>query len=709
MDLTTPLDEALRTKRTYIKALREMNLHTVEDLLLYFPRTYEDLSESKTLLQAKDGEKVSMHGTLYGMKTVPTRSRKIHLIKAMFYDAHGNSAEVIWFNQPFVKRTVPMEKDVTVSGTIKYQYGKATIQNPQVELAGKVQIHTAGMVPVYPQHEVITSKWLRGKIHPLLTCTKEFDEVLPPEIMREENLMSKSDGVKELHFATNQKQLDRARDRLAYEELFLLQLSAVQRKQEWKESREKDSLIKEVKMDVDFVKNFFSTLPFTPTNAQKVTIFEILSDFEKPYPMMRLLEGDVGSGKTVVAVTALLNAVIHGYQAAIMAQTEVLARQHMYSITELIQNYEEKFPLEKPINIQFLIGSLKSKEKKSVHDGINNGQVDIVIGTHALIQESIKFPRLGLAVVDEQHRFGVKQREVLMKQGSPHVLNMTATPIPRTLAMVAYGDHDLSVINEMPPGRQIIVTKVVSPERRTQVNRFIADKIQKGEQVYVICPLIDPPTSGFGRAGDSEKLEVKSVKAEYERLHSVFPDFKIGLLHGRLKSEEKEAVMRQFKGKEIDILVSTSVIEVGVDVPNATIMLIEGAERFGLSQLHQFRGRVGRSEKQSYCFLCPSLPSPRLRQAGPDAQGSYERLRAMVGCSDGFQLAEIDLKLRGPGEMYGVRQSGIPDLKIANLANGVLVVRVRKAAEHMVESKKLDKHPVLKSMLVKLRNKMEKA
>ncbi len=689
MDLTTSLDEALRTKRTYIKALKEMSLHTVEDLLLYFPRTYEDLSESKNLLQAKDGEKVSMHGTLHGMKTIPTRSRKIHLIKAMFYDAYGNGAEVVWFNQPHVKRMVPMEKDVTVSGTIKHQYGKATIQNPQVELAGKVQIHTAGMVPVYPQHEVITSKWLRGKIHPLLTCTKDFEEILPSEIMEEEGLMPKSEAVKEVHFPTNQKRLEKARDRLAYEELFLLQLSAVQRKQEWKNSRGKDSFIKEVKMDVDFVKNFFSTLPFTPTNAQKVTIFEILSDFDKPYPMMRLLEGDVGSGKTIVAVTALLNAVIHGYQAAIMAPTEVLARQHMHSITELIQNYEAKFPLKNPINIQFLIGSLKTKEKKSVHDGINNGQVDIVIGTHALIQESIKFPRLGLAVVDEQHRFGVKQREVLMKQGSPHVLNMTATPIPRTLAMVAYGDHDLSVINEMPPGRQIIVTKVVPPEHRTQVNLFIADKVQKGEQVYVICPLID----------DSEKLEVKSVKAEYERLHSVFPDFKIGLLHGRLKSEEKEVVMRQFKGKEIDILVSTSVIEVGVDVPNATVMLIEGAECFGLSQLHQFRGRVGRGKKQSYCFLCPS----------PDAQGSYERLKAMVECSDGFKLAEIDLKLRGPGEVYGVRQSGIPDLKIANLANGVLVVRVRKAAEHMVESEKLDKYPVLKSMLVKLRKKMEKA
>ena len=689
MDLFTPLDEALSTKRQYIKALKEMNLRTVEDLLLYFPRTYEDLSESKNLMQVKDGEKVSMKGMLYGIKDVPIRSRKTKLTKAMFYDAYGNGAEVVWFNQPFIKRMVPVETEVVVSGKVQFQYGKFTIQNPQVERADQTQIHTKGLVPIYPQHEVITSKWLRGKIHPLLYLAKEFEEILPPEIIEEENLMPKAEAIKEVHFPTSQKRLERARDRLAYEELFLLQLNAVQRKEEWKQSRKEDSPIREVKMNAEFVKNFFSTLPFTPTGAQKVTIFEILSDFEKPYPMIRLLEGDVGSGKTVVATIALLNAVVNGYQAAIMAPTEVLARQHMASITKFIEEYEAKFPRSKPINIQLLVGSLKPKEKKIVQNAINNGQVDIVIGTHALIQESVSFPRLGFVVVDEQHRFGVKQREVLMKQGSPHVLNMTATPIPRTLAMVAYGDHDLSVLNEMPPGRQTIITKVVPPEYRTKVNLFIADKIKKGEQVYVICPLID----------DSEKLEVKSVKAEYERLHAVFPYFKIGLLHGKLKSEQKEEVMRKFKDREIDILVSTSVIEVGVDVPNATIMLIEGAERFGLSQLHQFRGRVGRGKKQSYCFLCTS----------PDAQSSYIRLKAMVDHTDGFKLAEIDLKLRGPGEVYGVRQSGIPDLKIANLTNGVLVVRVRKAAEHMVEKKSLEKYPALKSMLVRLRNKMEEA
>lgn len=687
--LKTPLEAVISTKNEYLLALKQMGLHTVEDLLLYFPRDYEDLSESKQLLQVQEGEKVSLKGEIHGVQQVPARDRKISLTKAKFYDSYGNEADLTWFNQPFVKRMIQEGVPVTISGKVQIKYGRIQIANPRVERQGKVSVHTKGMVPVYPQHDVITSKWLREKIHPLLHLANAFEEVLPEEVLREEELMSKAEAIQEIHFPSHTKKLERARDRLAYEELFLLQLNAVCKKQEWKNSRGTDSPVKEVKMNVNFVKNFFSTLPFEPTGAQKVAIYEILQDFEKPYPMIRLLEGDVGSGKTVVAAVALLNAVIHGYQAAIMAPTEVLARQHMSSILRFISAYEAKFPMGRPLNIQLLVGSLKPKEKRQVQQAVNEGLVDIVIGTHALIQESIQFYKLGLAVIDEQHRFGVKQREVLMRQGSPHILNMTATPIPRTLAMVAYGDHDLSVLNEMPPGRQPIITKVVAPEQRDQVNLFMADKIKKGQQAYVICPLIE----------DSDKLEVKSVTAEYDRLHKIFPDFKIGLLHGKMKAEEKEQIMAAFKSNKIQILVSTSVIEVGVDVPNSTIMLIEGAERFGLSQLHQFRGRVGRGSEQSYCFLCTST----------SMQGSYDRLKAMVDYSDGFKLAEIDLKLRGPGELYGVRQSGIPDLKLAKLTNGVLVVRVRKAAENMIDTGSLDQYPKLKSMMIQLRNKLEKA
>jgi len=701
MNLHTPLSQAISTKKEFLKALEEMGIFTVEDFLLYFPRAYDDLSQLKTLLQVKDGEKATLRGILTGIQNSRTKSRKT-LTKALFFDTHGNGAEVVWFNQPFLLRMLPQDAEVIVAGKIQYQSrnsrfenrdskfysGIPTIINPEVEPIKDMQIHTAGLIPVYPEHGVISSKWIRTKLHPLLQYVSQFEEILSPEIVAEEHLIPKVEAVREIHFPSSKERLEKAKDRLAYEELFLLQLNAVQRKMEWRASRPKNSPIHEVVMNVDFVKNFLSILPFVPTGAQKVAIYEILRDFEKPYPMMRLLEGDVGSGKTVVAAVALLNAVLQGYQAAIMAPTEVLARQHMISMTKFVAAFEAKFPPEKPINIQLLIGSLRAKEKNAIHDAIAAGLVDIVIGTHALVQEHVKFPKLGLAIVDEQHRFGVKQRDMLVRQGAPHVLHMTATPIPRTLAMVAYGDHDLSVLNEMPPGRQPIETKVVPPERRTQVNLFIADKIKKGEQAYVICPLID----------ESDKLEVKSAKAEFERLTAIFPQFRVGLLHGKMKSEDKESVMREFKDKQIDILVSTSVIEVGIDVPNATIMLIEGAERFGLSQLHQFRGRVGRGSQKSYCFLCTSV----------SAEGSFERLRAMVDYTDGFKLAEIDLKLRGPGEVYGVRQSGIPDLKIANMSNGVLVSRVRKAAEHLIEtSADLDLYPALHRALDELRKRLE--
>lgn len=659
MKLSTPLSEALSTKKEYILALKEIGLFTIEDLLLYFPRAYEDLSEFKGLHEAKDGETITTKGFLQGIKLIPTKNRKMKLVKAMFYDQAGYESEAVWFNQPHLLRTLPMDKEVVISGKVKLNYGKITLQSPVVEQSKEVQIHAGTTVPTYPQHDVITSKWLREKIYPLLYLTKDLPEVLPDEILEEEKLMPKALAVQEIHFPSSQEKMEAARDRLGYEELFLLQLKSLKAKKEWRESRPVGADADLMPLDPEYVKKFFATLPFIPTDAQKVVIYEILKDMEKPFPMMRLLEGDVGSGKTVVAVMAALQAVKYGYQVAIMAPTEVLARQHLISLTKFFESYPD-------INVQLLVSALKTAEKKQVIDAIANGQVNIVVGTHALIQESVIFDNLGLAIIDEQHRFGVKQREVLVKHGSPHVLNMTATPIPRTLALVAYGDQDLSVINEMPPGRMPIETKIVPPEHRKAVYRFVEGRIEKGEQVYVICPLID----------ESDVLdEVKSVKKEYEQLQAVFPKYTVGLLHGKMKSEEKDAVMTAFKENKIQVLVSTSVIEVGVDVPNATIMLIEGAERFGLSQLHQFRGRVGRGKVQSYCFLYTNSSS----------ENTVTRLKAMTDHTDGFMLAEIDLKLRGPGEVYGVRQSGMLDLKVANLMNGILLDRVRKAAESFLE------------------------
>ena len=688
MNLNTPIESAIRTKKEFILSLKEMELFTIRDLLEYYPRTYEDLSKYSKIKGTKDGEKITVRGFFHEIKIIPTRNRKMKLIKGSFIDEHGFECDAVWFNQTFLLRTLPLNKEVVISAKVQYKFGKYTLQSPVVEEVKSIQIHTGNVVPVYPQHENITSKWLREKIHPFLYLSDDFPEIIPKEIIKEEGLISKGEAVKEIHFPTTQKHLDKALDRLGYEELFVLQLNAVKNKMDWKESRTQDGNLQGMLLDPEFVKQFFSTLPFTPTNAQKICIYEILKDMEKPYPMMRLMEGDVGSGKTVVAMMALLQAVKYGYQTAIMAPTEVLARQHMISISKFIDEYELAFPNGKQTNIQLLVGSLKTKEKKAAQDGIKNGQVDIAVGTHALVQKSIEFGKLGLVVVDEQHRFGVKQREVLVKQGSPHVLNMTATPIPRTLALVAYGDQDLSVLNEMPPGRQAVITEIVAPERRKEIYDFVASNVDNGQQIYVICPLVD----------ESDVLELKSVKKEYEVLHDVFPQFNIGLLHGKMKSEEKEAVMSRFKAGEIDILVSTSVIEVGIDVPNATVMLIEGADRFGLSQLHQFRGRVGRGKVQSYCYLFTESSSP----------STYERLKAMAEYTDGFKLAEIDLKLRGPGEVYGIKQSGIPDLKIANVMNGVLLDRVRKAAEHLIsKSPDLSDYPDLQSLLISLRKKME--
>ncbi|QQR83862.1 DEAD/DEAH box helicase [Candidatus Peregrinibacteria bacterium] len=368
MNLETPISSVISTKPEYLKALEEMGVHTLEDLLLYFPKSYEDLSEYKTLDQVQNGEKVTVKGFFQHMKAVPTKG-KISLTKADFFDHEGNPAEAVWFNQSFVRRMIPMDTQLVVTAKIQRQYGKVSLQSPMVETAGGGQVHSGGLIPVYPQHAVITSKWLREKINPLLVYAKEFEECLPEAVIQEEDLMGKEEAVQEIHFPTSQKRLQKAKDRLAYEELFLLQLNAVQRKKEWQESAQKNGHHHEVKMDVNFVKNFFSTLPFAPTGAQKVAIYEILQDFEKPYPMMRLLEGDVGSGKTVVAAIALLNAVVHGQQAAIMAPTEVLARQHMVSITQLIEAYEAQFPLKRPINIQLLVGSLKPKEKAQTQQG----------------------------------------------------------------------------------------------------------------------------------------------------------------------------------------------------------------------------------------------------------------------------------------------------------------------------------------------------
>lgn len=523
---------------------------------------------------------------------------------------------------------------------------------------------------MYPQHDKITTKWLREKITDLKPAIDLLPETLPEETLKEENFPSRADAVRAMHFPNKPEDVERAKNRFAFEELYSMQISALELKKEWQGERQERL---KIPMDVDLIKDLFASLHFTPTDSQKIAIYEILKDMEQDKPMSRLLEGDVGSGKTLVATAVIANLIKAGGQCALMVPTEVLAKQHAQSIGKTLigfHNYCAKKGSTMPCpQVALLTGSTPKGQAEQIRDRIESGGFDLVIGTHALIEDKVRFHNLKLVIVDEQHRFGVLQRQRLKDKGSPHFLSMTATPIPRTLALTAHGQHDLSVLLEKPGNRKPIDTKVVSPTDRKTVELFIDNQIQDGRQVFVICPLI--------KGSDKEDMmEMKNVEQETLRLQESFSHRRIASLHGKMTPQEKERIMREFKDKQFDILVSTSVIEVGIDVPNATIIVIEGSERFGLAQLHQFRGRVGRGEHKSHCFLFTTNPE----------QARSTRLKAMEKHDSGFQLAEIDLQIRGPGELFGLRQSGIPEYLAASLMNPELVVRARKAAEKFLNA-----------------------
>ncbi|TSC57458.1 MAG: putative ATP-dependent DNA helicase [Candidatus Peregrinibacteria bacterium Greene0416_19] len=667
MQLSTPLAQVLRTTKEHIAALESLGVRTVEDLLLYLPRSHEDLSQLQTLADAPLDAKVTVRGTVDQLKLVRTRSGK-QLVKGVFIDTEGDTADVVWFNQPHIKRMLPDGADAVLTGKLTENGYRLQFQSPQFERVGeRPLVHAGRLVPVYPQHDVITTKWLREKMVLIGNAIDELPESLPDEVLAEEHLPSRRTMIRSLHFPCAPEDVTRARGRLAFEQMYRLQEQAVLRRRLWQ--REHQQRLR-TPMQIPLIRALFASLKFTPTKSQKIAIYEILLDMEKDVPMSRLLEGDVGSGKTLVAVAVMSNAIASRGQSALMVPTEVLARQHAENIGKLLINFHtwlqthgeatlQSFPLPR---IALLTGSTPRGEAEDIKRRLATGGLDIIIGTHALIEESVTFRDLRLVIVDEQHRFGVLQRERLLEKGSPHFLSMTATPIPRTLALTAYGDHDLSVLMEKPGRRVPIHTKAVAPRNRRVVERFIDQQIGEGRQAFVICPLIT----------ESEELDdVRNVEQEAQRLREEFPHRRIGMLHGRLKPWEKESIMRAFRDRETDILVSTSVIEVGIDVPNATIILIEGAERFGLAQLHQLRGRVGRAEWKSHCFLFTTN----------EAQASSPRLRAMERHDSGFLLAEMDLKLRGPGEIYGLRQSGLPDITVAHLLNPDLIARARRAAE----------------------------
>ncbi|KKT75824.1 MAG: ATP-dependent DNA helicase RecG [Candidatus Peregrinibacteria bacterium GW2011_GWA2_44_7] len=634
--LQTKLSEALRTTRPHLEDLRYLGLHTIEDFFHYFPRSYRDQTDLSTVAELRTDQLNVVQGKLSGIFHRTTHSGKFMTL-AHFSDSTA-SVEVMWFNQPHLKQLLRNGDEVILTGKAKWDGHKITLMSPRYEPLRVKQLHTARLVPVYHEHNRVTSKWIREKINPLLKGTALLEDYMPSWIVAGDGLMPYTLAVRTVHDPKNEEKLFAARQRLAFDELFLLQLNALQKRLEFRESSRNNQ--RKMELDPEWKPSFYQQLPFPLTQAQQRVMQEIWEDLRSPYPMMRLLQGDVGSGKTVVAAFGLFHSIKAGFQGVLMAPTEILAKQHFESFSKLLKPFG--------FNIQFLTGSLSGSQKEMVLRQIATGTVDLVIGTHALIQERVCFAKLGLVVVDEQHRFGVKQRERLQEQGS------------------------------------------VPEQKRLDAERWIADQIQKGRQVFIVCPLID----------ESDVLGVKAVTKEYERLSSeVFSAFRVGLLHGKLKPAEKEAVMEAFNGGGIDILVATSVVEVGIDVPNATIMLIEGADRFGLSQLHQFRGRVGRGKHQSYCFLFTESTSDE----------TIQRLKALVEHSSGFKLAEIDLLLRGPGEIYGVKQSGIPDLKMASLGDAELIHRVRQAAEIlMAKDPYLKEHPSLRSKMEQDTNEKEK-
>ncbi|MFH1375373.1 MAG: ATP-dependent DNA helicase RecG [Patescibacteria group bacterium] len=663
MDTTTFLSEALATTSRHIKALAEIGVHTVGDLLNYFPRAYTDFSQLKKIAELTANKTQTVAGTIRNLRTVRTRTGKT-LVIAKLVDDSGQIA-LTWFNQMYVARVLRNGDEIALTGKVQVgPRGGHSLLGGTFEKLSEELLHSGRIIPVYRSHgKIITPKWLREKIYPLLPLAKELPDLLPTEIREKEKLETLASAVATIHFPESFEKIEQARERLAFDELFFLQLGGLQRKLDWQRGAAGSGKI--ILSTPELLAEFASKIPFRFTQAQKVSTAEILRDLKRDLPMNRLLEGDVGSGKTVVAALAIFLTAKSSCQAALLAPTEILAAQHFRNFLKVLH------PLG--VRVELLTGSTTAKNKKEISKKLKAGGLDLVVGTHALLEKHVGFRDLALVVIDEQHRFGVKQRTLIKKDSTPHVLSLTATPIPRTLALTIFGDQDVSIIDELPPGRKPAITRIVPPSKRTDSYRWIESEVQKGRQVFIVCPLIE----------ESETLEVRSAKKEFKRLsEEVFPELKLGLLHGRMKAKEKDAVMQDFAQGKIQVLVSTTVIEVGIDVPNATIMLIEAAERFGLAQLHQLRGRVGRGEHQSYCFLFFESDSEEVKA----------RLHAMQKISSGFELAKMDLHLRGPGEVFGVRQSGIPDLKVAKLTDHELIKRSRDEAEKLLE-----KDPTLKN------------
>jgi len=713
MTFSTPIEELPRVGPAFAKKLKALKIKTLGDLLFYFPRAYEDLSQISKIKDIKLGEHITIYGKIIELGQERSWIKKMSLTKGIVQDETG-SVEVIWFNQPYLIKSLKKGDELMLSGKpVLDKNGHIILSSPIYEkISLKETIHVGRIVPIYPETRGTSSRLIRYILRPALLAIKnKIPETLPEKIIKEANLLSFRDALEKIHFPTSLKEAEKARERFAFENIFYISLFGAKNKIDFQKEKAPT-----IPINQSVLNRFYNSLPFELTSGQKRACQQILNDMSRSFPMNRLLQGDVGSGKTIVAVIAALNAVKNKNQVVVMAPTEILAKQHFKTFFQFLKDFniniglltgkEDKYYSKKLKNDTVEISRQKLLEKTA------NGEIDILIGTHALIAPSRKKPKkkslkspltskiifknLGLVVVDEQHRFGVAQRAALCAKNSdkiPHLLSMTATPIPRTLALTIWGDLDVSTIKEMPQGRKKIITKVITENERTETYKFIESEIKKGRQAFVICPRIESSEQ------DTEtQLEIKAVKDEYKKLsEKIFPNLKIEMLHGKMTPKEKEKIMKSFRAKKFDILVSTSVVEVGIDVPNATVMMIEGADRFGLAQLHQFRGRVGRGEHQSYCFLI----------ASSENNPTTQRLRAMTKYDNGFELSEIDLKIRGPGDFVGVRQWGLPDFAFESFKNPSHIEKTKKIAESILqESPDLSKFPILAARLEAFESKI---
>jgi len=653
--------------------LARLNLNEIGDLLWHLPYRYQDYSNLQPISALKIGEEVTIRATVWGVSTRRIKGNR-KLSTAVLIDGTGKINATFW--NPHIDKYLLAEKTYFFSGKISSYMGKRTLESPEFEAVSEDPTHTARIVPVYPLTEGLSSRVLRKHIRQVVdTWTEKLPDPLPASLRQRLGYPGVGNALQQVHFPDSVDKLDKARKRLAFDELLVIQLGVLGQRRAWQ-----NKPAQPLAFNNDQRRTFLKTLPFALTQAQRRVLADVDHDSAHDYPMTRLLQGDVGSGKTVIAAAAMWNAVCNGAQAALMAPTEILAEQHHRNLYE--QFAQLTHPVYgRPLQVTLLTGSVTGKKREALLHALVTGDIDILIGTHALIQEHVHFHDLALIIVDEQHRFGVNQRSALREKGAelnlpdeagicktPHTLVMSATPIPRTLALTIYGDMDVSAIDELPPGRQPIKTYWIKPDVRPRVYNFIRKQVVEGRQVFVIYPLVE----------ESDRLEdVGAAIAEHKRLQTkVFSDLRVGLLHGRLTGKQKDEIMLAFAAGDFDILVSTAVVEVGIDIANASVILIENAERFGLAQLHQFRGRVGRGPHQSYCILV----------SDPNSDHGIERMRSMERTQDGFELAEVDLRMRGPGEFFGSRQSGLPDLKLARMSDARLLELARNEAKDLLDA-----------------------